>query len=89
MKVNWRSKRSERFLFNSSEVSVVSVLSEEKERSECSQRFHFNSSEVSVVSVLSEEKEGSECSQRFHFNSSETKNTVVSIVRYFILVVLK
>ena len=63
MKVNWRSERSERFLFNSSEVSVVSVLSEEKE--------------------------GSECSQRFHFNSSESKNTVVSVVRYFILVVSK
>ena len=63
MKVNWRSERSERFLFNSSEVSVVSVLSEEKE--------------------------GRECSQRFHFNSSESKNTVVSVVRYFILVVSK
>ena len=54
-----------------------------------SQRFPFNNSEVSVVSVLSEEKQRSEYSQRCHFNSSESKNTVVGVVRYFILVVVK
>ena len=54
-----------------------------------SQRFPFNNSEVSVVSVLSEEKQRSEYSQRYHFNSSESKNTVVGVVRYFILVVVK
>ena len=44
--------------------SVVSIVSEVKQRSEHSQRFHFNSSEV---------KQRSERSQRFHFNSSEVK----------------
>ena len=38
--------------------SLVSVVSEEKQRSECSQIFHFNSSEV---------KQRSERSQRHHF----------------------
>ena len=41
------------------------------------------------MSVVSEEKQRSERSQIFHFNSSESKNTVVSVVRYFILVVVK
>ena len=45
VKVKWRSERIQRFPFNSSEVSVVSVLSEEKQRSERSQRFHYNGSE--------------------------------------------
>ena len=39
----------------------------------------------SVVSAVSEVKQRSESSQTFHFNSSESKSTVVSIVRYFIL----
>ena len=68
---------------------LVSVVSEVKQRNERSQRFSFNSSEVSVVSVLSEEKQCSERIQRFHFNSGESKNTVVSVVRYSILVVVK
>ena len=41
------------------------------------------------MSVLSEEKHRSERSQIFHFNSSESKNTVVRVVRYFSLVVVK
>ena len=45
VKAKQRSERSEKFPFNSSEVSVVSVLSEEKQRSERSQRFHYNGSE--------------------------------------------
>ena len=77
---NQRSDRSQIFHFSSNEI---------KQRSEHSQRFPFNSSEVSVVSVLSGEKQPSEHSQRYHFNSSESKNTVVSVVRCFILIVVK
>ena len=56
-------------------MSVVSVVSEEKQRSERSQIFHFNSSEVKQRSegVASEEKRRSELSQIFHFNSGESK----------------
>ena len=50
-----RSKRSQIFHFNSSEVKQrMSVVSEEKQRSERSQIFHFNSSEI---------KQRSECNQ--------------------------
>ena len=50
-----------------------------------------------MVSVVSEEKECIERSQIFHFNSSEVKqcsvsgkkNSEVSVVRYFILIVVK
>ena len=80
LKVKQRSERNQRFPFNTSEI---------KQRNEHSQRFPFNSCEVNVVSVLSEEKQRSERIQRFHFNSSESKNTVVSVVRYFILVAVK
>ena len=41
------------------------------------------------MSVLSEEKQCRERSQRFHFKSSEGENAVGSVVRYFILVVVK
>ena len=58
----------------------MSVLSEVKQRSERSHIFRLNSSEV---------KHRSERSQGNHFNSSESKNTVVRVVRYFILVVVK
>ena len=44
--------------------TVVSVVSEEKQRSECSPIFHFNSTEV---------KQRSERSKRFQLNSSESK----------------
>ena len=54
--------------------------SEAKQRSERSQRFPFNSSEA---------KQRSERSQRIHFNTSESKITVVSVVKYFILVAAK
>ena len=67
----------------------ILIVMKVKQRSQRSQRFPFNSSEVSVVSVLSGEKQPSEHSQRYHFNSSESKNTVVRVVRYFILVVVK
>ena len=60
-----------------------------KQRIERSQRCPFNNSEVSVVSVLSEEKQRSVHSQRYHFNSSESKNIVVSVVRYLLLIVVK
>ena len=71
--------RSQIFHFSNSEL---------KQRSECSQRFHFN---------ISEEKQRNEHSQRFHFNRSEVKqssvsgkkNSVVSVVTYFILIVVK
>ena len=36
----------------------------------------------------SEEKQCSERSQRIHFNSSESDNNVVSVVIYFILVIV-
>ena len=36
----------------------------------------------------SEEKQCSEGSQRIHFNSSESDNNVVSVVIYFILVIV-
>ena len=42
-----------------------------------------------VVSVHTEKKQRRERSQRFHFNSSERKYTVVSVVRYFIFLVVK
>ena len=60
-----------------------------KRHSQRSQRFLFNSNEVMVVSVHTEEKQRRERSQRFHFNSSERKYTVVSVVRYFIFLVVK
>ena len=47
--------------------SVVSVVSEEKQRSERSQIFHFNSSEV---------KQRSERSQRFHFSVTYVKEII-------------
>ena len=47
--VKHRNDRSQRFHFNSSEVSVVKRLSEEKRRSERSQRFHLHSSESETV----------------------------------------
>ena len=58
----------------------MSVVSEVKQRSERSHIFRLNSSEV---------KHRSERSRGNHFNSSESKNTVVRVVRYFILVVVK
>ena len=58
----------------------MSVVSEVEQRSERSHIFRLNSSEV---------KHRSERSQGNHFNSSESKNTVVRVVRYFILVVVK
>ena len=58
----------------------MSVVSEVRQRSERSHIFRLNSSEV---------KHRSERSQGNHFNSSESKNTVVRVVRYFILVVVK
>ena len=75
----------------------MSVVSEEKQRNECSQIFYFNSSGVKQRSERSqsftfnscEVKQRIERSQRFHFNGSEKYNTVVSVVRYFILVVVK
>ena len=74
-------------------VSVVRyfilIVVKVKQRSELSQRFPFNSGKVSVVSVLNDEKQRSECSQKFHFNSSKSKNTEVTVVKYFILVVVK
>ena len=53
---------------------------EVKRRNEDSQRFHFNNSD--------EVKKCSELFQIFHFNSSE-QNKVVSVVRDFILIVMK
>ena len=47
--------------------SLVSVVSEEKQRSERSQIFHFNNSEV---------KWRSERSQRFHFSVTYAKKVV-------------
>ena len=41
------------------------------------------------MSIVSEEKQRSERSQIFHFNSSKSKNTVVTVVRYVILMVVK
>ena len=67
----------------------VLIVVKAKQRSERSEKFPFNSTEVSVVSVLSEEKQRNESSQRFHFDSSDSKNTVVSVVSYFIFVVVK
>ena len=46
VKLQRRCQRSQRFLFNSTEVSVVIILSQEKQRSERSQIFHFSSSEI-------------------------------------------
>ena len=67
----------------------ILIVVKVKQRIERSQRFPFNNSEVSVVSVLNEEKQSSVHSQRYHFNSTKSKNTVVSVVRYFILAVVK
>ena len=77
--------------------SLVSVVSEVKQRSERSQGFPFDSSDVKQRSEISqrfpfnssEAKQRSEHSQRIHFNTSESKITVVSVVRYFILVATK
>ena len=49
-----RSERSQRFLFNSSEVKQHSVVTEVKQHSEHSQIFHFNSSEVKQRSERSQ-----------------------------------
>ena len=57
----------------------MSAVSEEKQRSERSQIYDFNSNEV---------KHRSECSKIFHFNSSK-QNSVVSVVRYFILIAVE
>ena len=62
-------------LFRDFILIVVKV----KQRIERSQRFSFNSSEV---------KQRSESRQRIRFISSENKNTVVSIVRCFILIIV-
>ena len=64
-----------------SEGSAISRVSssEVKQYSERNQRYHFKSSEV---------KHRSERSQIFHFKSSE-KNSVVSQVRGFLLIVVK
>ena len=51
-----------------------------KQCSKSSHRYYIKSTEV---------KQRSERSQRLHFNSSESKNTVVSVARYFILEVMK
>ena len=56
------------------------MLAKRKHHSEHSQGYHFKSSEA---------KQRSERSQRFPFNTSESKITVVSVVRYFILVATK
>ena len=40
------------------------------------------------ILIVVKVKQCSERSQRFHFNSSESKNTVVSVVRDFILVIV-
>ena len=67
----------------------ILIVVKVKQHIERSQRFPFNSSDVSAMSVLSEEKQCRERSQRFHFKSSEGENAVGSVVRYFILVVVK
>ena len=64
MKLKRRSQRSQRFLLKSTDVSVVRIVSQEKQRSECSQIFHFTSSEVNHCGG---------CSHRFPFNSTEVK----------------
>ena len=51
-----------------------------KQCSKRSHKYYIKSAEV---------KQRSERSQRIHFNSSESKNTVVSVARYFILEVMK
>ena len=58
----------------------ILIVVKVKQCSERSQRYHFKSSEV---------KQRSECSELIHLNSSESKNTVVSVVRYFILTGVK
>ena len=67
----------------------ILIVVKVKERIERSQRFPFNSSDASAMSVLSEEKQLRKRRQRFHFKSSESENTVWSVVRYFILIVVK
>ena len=57
-------------------LKVVKV----KQCSKHSHRYYIKSTEV---------KQHSERSQRIRFNSSESKNTVVSVARYFILEVVK
>ena len=58
----------------------ILIVVKVKQHSERSQRYHFKSSKV---------KQRNERSQRIPFNSSESKNTVVSVVIYFILVAVK
>ena len=58
----------------------ILILVKVKHCSERSQRYHFKSSEV---------KQRNERSQKIHFNSGESKNTVMSVGRYFLLVVVK
>ena len=64
VKLKPRSQRNQRFLLNSSEVRVVSVPSEEKQRSYRSQISKLSSSEV---------KQRGDWNQRFPFNSTEVK----------------
>ena len=58
---------------------LILIVVKVKQCSERSQRYHFKSSEV---------KQRSERSQRIHFNSSKSKNTVASVVRHFIFVIV-
>ena len=57
----------------------ILIVVKVKHCSEHSQRYPFKSSEI---------KQHSQTSQGIHLNSSESKNTVVSVVRYFILVIV-
>ena len=57
-------------------LKVVKV----KQCSKRSHRYYIKSTEV---------KQRSERSQRIHFDSSESKNSVVSVVREFILIAVK
>ena len=58
----------------------ILIVVKVKQCSKRSHRYYIKSTEV---------KQRSEHSQRIHFNSSESKNTVVSVARYFILEVVK
>ena len=58
---------------------LILIVVKRKQFSEHSQRYRFRSSEV---------KQRSESSHRIDFNSTKSKNTAVSVVRYFILVIV-
>ena len=58
----------------------ILIVVKVKQCSKRSHRYYIKSTEV---------KQRSERSQRIHFNSSESKNSVVSVVREFILIAAK